>query len=43
MFRNNPHACNLIDIRDIESLHATIIFYIPDIDHTFCITSNETF
>jgi hypothetical protein len=41
MFRNYSHTCNLIDISDIKSLHATIIFNIPDINHTFGITSNE--
>jgi hypothetical protein len=43
MFRNNSHTCYLVDISDIKSLHATIIFDIPDINHTFSITSNEAF
>ena len=42
MLGDYSHASDLVNVGYMESLHAAVIFNVPDIDHSFCVACDET-
>jgi hypothetical protein len=42
MLGDDSHASYLVDVGYMKGLHAAVVFDVPDIDHSLCVTCDET-